>query len=101
MQMVKRIMLMSAFVGATGMVSASPALSDPKVGTCPDNSESANQWELVTAQSLVDAGVIVSAGVGSIDHNDNGLTCIKFAPGKGQPPGIPTIRDDTVGPHSS
>ena len=39
------------------MVSASPALADPKVGTCPDNSESANKWELVTAQSLVDAGV--------------------------------------------
>ena len=101
MQIVKRIVLVSALVGAVGMVRAPLAVADPKVGMCPDNSDNANQWELVTVQSLVDAGVIVSGGFGSIDHNDNGFTCIKFAPGKGQPPGIPTIRDDSVGPQSS
>ena len=100
MQMVKRIMLLSVFVGATGVVSASPALAGSKVGTCPENKATETAWQLRTVQSLIDEGLIVSAGSPSIDQNENGLTCIKFSPGVGQV-GIPTIRDDSVGPHSS
>ena len=98
MQMVKRIMLLSVFVGSTGIVGASPAFAGPPVGSCPDNNANANQWERVTVQSLIDAGLIVSAG--GVDQNDNTFTCVMFPPGQGQV-GIPTIRDDTVGPHSS
>jgi len=98
MQMVKRILLLSVFVGSTGIVGAFPAFAGPPVGSCPDNNANANQWGRVTVQSLIDAGLIVSAG--GVDQNGNGLTCVMFPPGQGQV-GIPTIRDDTVGPHSS
>lgn len=86
------------FVGATG-VTASPALAGPPEGGCPRNNPNANQWEVVTVQSLVDQGLIIS-GAGVVDLNGNGLTCVMFPPGQGVPAGIPTIRDDTV-PHSS
>ena len=98
MQMVKRLILLSVFVGSIGVVGAFPALAGPPVGSCPDNNANANQWERVTVQSLIDAGLIVSAG--GVDQNGNELTCVMFPPGQGQV-GIPTIRDDTVGPHSS
>ena len=97
MQRVKRMLLLTAVVGATG-VTASPALAGPPEGGCPANNPNANQWERVTVQSLIEAGLIVSAG--GVDQNGNGLTCVMFPPGQGQF-GIPTIRDDTVGPHSS
>ena len=96
--MVKRIMLLSVFVGSTGIMGTFPAVAGPPVGSCPDNNANANQWERVTVQSLIDAGLIVSAG--GVDQNGNGLTCVVFPPGQGQV-GIPTIRDDTVGPHTS
>ena len=98
MQRVKRILLLSAFVGATG-VTASPALAGPPEGGCPANNPNANQWEVVTVQSLVDQGLIIS-GAGVVDLNGNGLTCVMFPPGQGVPAGIPTIRDDTVPPTS-
>ena len=99
MQRVKRILLLSAFVGATGVVTASPGLAGPPEGGCPRNNPNANQWEVVTVQSLVDQGLIIS-GAGVVDLNGNGLTCVMFPPGKGVPAGIPTIRDDTVPPSS-
>jgi hypothetical protein len=65
----------------------------------PGNNPNANQWEVVTVQSLVDQGLIIS-GAGIVDLNGNGLTCVMFPPGQGVPAGIPTIRDDTVPPTS-
>ena len=97
MQGVKRIALLSALVGVTGVVASSPALAGP--GGCPGNNPNANQWEVVTVQSLVDQGLIIS-GAGVVDLNGNGLTCVMFPPGQGVPAGIPTIMDDLV-PHSS
>ena len=81
MQRVKRIILLSAFVGATGVVTASPALAGPPEGGCPGNNPNANQWEVVTVQSLVDQGLIIS-GAGVVDLNGNGLTCVMFPPGQ-------------------
>lgn len=98
MHRMKRIVLLSAFVGVSGMVTASPTLARPPVGGCPGNNAHANQWEVVTVQSLIDQGLIISGdgSVGSVDLNGNGLTCVMFPPGQGVPAGIPTIRDDTV-----
>lgn len=45
MQMVKRIMLLSVFVGSTVVVGAFPAFAGPPVGSCPDNNANANQWD--------------------------------------------------------
>ena len=53
MPLVKRLMLLSVFVGSIGIVGALPALAGPPVGSCPDNNANANQWERVTVQSLI------------------------------------------------
>ena len=93
----KRMILLSAFVGGTGAIVASPAQAGPPEAGCPRNNPNANQWERVTVQSLVDQGLIISGGPG-VDLNGNGFTCVMFPPGLGVPEGIPTIRDDTVRP---
>ena len=45
---------------------------------CPGNNPNANQWEVVTVQSLVDQGLTIS-GAGVVDLNRNGLTCHRNA----------------------
>jgi hypothetical protein len=96
MTRMKRVLFLGAFVGVTGM-TVFPALAGPPRGGCPPSPQTANQWERVTVQSLVDQGLIV-AGAQGVDLNDNGFTCVMFPPGQGAPAGIPTIRDDTVPP---
>ena len=95
----RRLWVCLALIGIM-LLSAAPALAGSKVGTCPINKATETAWQLRTVQSLIDDGLIVAEGTPSADGNGNGLTCIKFSPGVGQV-GIPTIRDDSVGPQSS
>ena len=96
---VRRLLVLLVAMLSLGLM-AEPALVGSKVGTCPENKATETAWQLRTVQSLIDDGLIVASGNSSVDGNENGLTCIKFSPGVGQV-GIPTVRDDSVGPHSS
>jgi len=88
----KRMMLLCTFAGALVLASlVSTALAAPPDGGCPPSRGGAAQWERVTVQSLVDAGLIV-AGAQAVDLNDNGFTCATFPPNQV----LPTIRDDSV-----
>jgi type II secretory pathway pseudopilin PulG len=95
----RRVWVCLALIGIM-LLSAAPAFAGSKVGTCPENKATETAWQLRTVQSLFDEGLITASGAPSVDQNENGLTCIKFSPGVGQV-GIPTIRDDSVGPQSS
>lgn len=87
---------LKALLGATVLAATfgPPALAGPPSGSCPPSHRAAPQWERVTVQSLVDAGLIV-AGAQGVDLNKNGFTCAVFPPNQV----LPTIRDDTVPPH--
>lgn len=98
--MLKRIAITMMVAMSLLMVAAPSALAGSKVGTCPANKATETAWQLRTVPSLIDDGLIVASGNSSVDQNENGLTCIKFSPGVGQV-GIPTVRDDSVGPQSS
>jgi hypothetical protein len=87
----KRIIVLCASVGALGAIAVPSALAGPPDGGCPPSRGAAAQWERVTVQSLVDAGLIV-AGAQAVDLNGNGFTCAMFPPNQV----LPTIRDDTV-----
>ena len=91
------VLLMS--VGMMGAATAPAVMAAPPLGGCPATGPNAVQWERVTVQSLIDAGLII-AGAQGVDINENGFTCVMFPPGEGVPEGIPTIRDDTVPPTS-
>jgi len=94
----KRIVLLMS-VGMIGIALAPPVLAAPPQGGCPASHPNAVQWDRVTVQSLIDAGLII-AGAQGVDLNQNGFTCVMFPIGQGVPEGIPTIRDDTVPPTS-
>jgi len=87
----KRVIFLGALVGALGATFGPAALAGPPDGGCPPSQGAAAQWERVTVQSLVDAGLIV-AGAQGVDLNNNGFTCAMFPPNQV----LPTIRDDTV-----
>ena len=98
MRKAKRIVLLMS-VGMMGVVIAPAVMAAPPRGGCPASNPNAVQWERVTVQSLIDAGLIIAGGQ-AVDLNGNGFTCAMFPPGEGVPEGIPTIRDDTVPPTS-
>jgi hypothetical protein len=87
----KRMIFLGALIGALGATFVPSALAGPPDGGCPPSRGGAAQWERVTVQSLVDAGLIV-AGAQAVDLNNNGFTCATFPPNQV----LPTIRDDTV-----